>query len=34
MINSEQQYEIFLEALFRRTSLSQTHLKTLIERYK
>ena len=34
MITSDQQYEMFLEALFRRTSLSHTHLKLLIERYK
>ena len=34
MISNEQQYEVFLEALFRRTSLSHTHLKLLIERYK
>jgi hypothetical protein len=33
MITSEREYEIFLEALFRRTSLSQTHLNILSERY-
>ena len=33
MINSEREYEIFLEALFRRTCLSHTHLTILSERY-
>jgi hypothetical protein len=32
-ITNERQYEIFLESLFRRTSLSQTHLNILSERY-
>lgn len=33
-IDSERKYEIFLEALFRRTSLSQTHMAILIGRYQ
>ena len=33
LIPSERNYEIFLEALFRRMSLSQTHLSVLEERY-
>ena len=33
LVGSEREYEIFLEALFRRTSLSHTHLTVLMGRY-
>lgn len=33
LIHSEREYEIFLEALFRRTCLSHTHLTILSDRY-
>ena len=34
MITSEQIYRIFLEGLFQKTSLSQTHLQILFKRYE
>ena len=34
MVTSEQTYRIFLEALFQKTSLSQTHLQVLFRRYE
>ncbi len=33
-IDSDKIYEIFLEALFEKTSASLTHLNVLMERYK
>lgn len=34
LIETESNYEIFLEALFEKTSLSHTHLEVLLSRYE